>query len=297
MDTKEAKFVLQSFRSDGQDSGSSDFQEALKLALEDRELGEWLVAERSRDSQFAEALESVKIPEDLRENILTSMASQVGDMLPILDDMDQQFADAFLEVSVPTALREEIISGVKQGAVKGKASNVISLKNWIAPFAAAAAITVAFILTKKSESSAPQVQPLAVTQVQQRFDESFSRFMSLDKKSKNAGELFEWVQTQELPLGEVVPTTLQRLEGIGCKELDFNGKSGSLVCLKLEGNKMLHLVVFKKGDIAEQLPKINEAKLVSTGSWNIAQWESSTNTHFLFAASDQISNERLATFF
>ena len=70
MDKEQAKFILQSFRPDGADAQDPDFADALAVAAEDRELGEWLAEERAQDASFAAALASVEIPEALRENIL-----------------------------------------------------------------------------------------------------------------------------------------------------------------------------------------------------------------------------------
>ena len=69
MDKEQAKFILQCFRPDGGDALDTDFAEALGLATKDRELGEWLVKERSTDAAFAAALESVEIPEFWRNNL------------------------------------------------------------------------------------------------------------------------------------------------------------------------------------------------------------------------------------
>jgi len=56
MDKEQAKFILRSFRPDGSDVNDKDFSEALALAMEDRELGEWLAAERAFDASLADAL-------------------------------------------------------------------------------------------------------------------------------------------------------------------------------------------------------------------------------------------------
>ena len=47
MDKEQARFILQSFRPDGADAKDPDFAEALAVAAEDRELGDWLAAERA----------------------------------------------------------------------------------------------------------------------------------------------------------------------------------------------------------------------------------------------------------
>ena len=58
-------------------AGSAD---ALALATENRELGEWLAQERAFDATFANALSSVTLPETLREDILGCLAGERGEV-------------------------------------------------------------------------------------------------------------------------------------------------------------------------------------------------------------------------
>ena len=53
MDKEQAKFILESFRPDGADAHDETFAAALQLAVEDRDLCEWLTHERSTDAKFA----------------------------------------------------------------------------------------------------------------------------------------------------------------------------------------------------------------------------------------------------
>ncbi len=78
MDNEQARFILRSFRPDGADAGDPDFAEALKLAMENRELGEWLASERAFDAEFANALGTVDLPENLREDIMACLAAERG---------------------------------------------------------------------------------------------------------------------------------------------------------------------------------------------------------------------------
>ena len=78
MDKEQARFVLRSFRPDGADGSDRDFAEALALATADRELGEWLAAERAFDAEFARALASIELPENLRDEILQGLAASRG---------------------------------------------------------------------------------------------------------------------------------------------------------------------------------------------------------------------------
>ncbi|MEW6159252.1 MAG: hypothetical protein AB1813_17640 [Verrucomicrobiota bacterium] len=70
MDNHEAKFILQSFRPQGQDANDPAFAEALKRTWEDPELARWFAEERSLDAAIAGKLKQVKAPDDLRTAIL-----------------------------------------------------------------------------------------------------------------------------------------------------------------------------------------------------------------------------------
>ena len=59
MDKEQARFILRSFRPDGADARDPDFTEALELAMEDRELGDWLANERAFDTAFSQALQTL----------------------------------------------------------------------------------------------------------------------------------------------------------------------------------------------------------------------------------------------
>ena len=110
MDKEQAKFILQCFRPDGGDALDTDFAEALELATKDRELGEWLVKERSTDAAFAAALESVEIPDSLRESIFASFE---GDASEEFSELDAAFVGALASVQPPEGLRDQILMAMQ----------------------------------------------------------------------------------------------------------------------------------------------------------------------------------------
>lgn len=111
MDKEHAKFILQSYRPDGADAGDPAFAEALQLAAEDRELGEWLARERAHDSIFVQQLSSLDIPEGLRDEILAGIAAEQG--ASSSDDLDGFFIGAMSSVEPPAGLRDQILSAME----------------------------------------------------------------------------------------------------------------------------------------------------------------------------------------
>ena len=109
MDMERAKFILQSFRPDGEDADEPAFAEALGLAAKDRELGEWLAAERAQDAAFSAMLSDMKIPDDLRDAIFDVLEG-AGDHPA---EFDADFVGALASLRAPDGLRDQILGAME----------------------------------------------------------------------------------------------------------------------------------------------------------------------------------------
>jgi hypothetical protein len=74
MDTKHAKFVLQSWRPNGADASDPIFTGALDELERDSELAEWFTHEQALDAAIVRKLREFPVPEELPERILASHA-------------------------------------------------------------------------------------------------------------------------------------------------------------------------------------------------------------------------------
>src|SRR5712692_2933132 len=70
MDNQEAKFILTAYRPGGQDASDPRFAEALEQARRDPVLEQWFKESVAFDATVTEKLRAVRVPADLRENIL-----------------------------------------------------------------------------------------------------------------------------------------------------------------------------------------------------------------------------------
>lgn len=70
MDNREAKFILNAYRPDGQDASDPRFAEALEQARRDPVLEHWFSESIAFDAVMTEKLCGMEVPLDLRENIL-----------------------------------------------------------------------------------------------------------------------------------------------------------------------------------------------------------------------------------
>jgi hypothetical protein len=288
MDKEQARFILRSFRPDGADVDDVDFAEALHVATEDRELGEWLAEERAFAAAFSEALGSVKIPESLREEIFAGLAASRGDLPQAMDSIDMTLIGAFAAIRPPDALRGELIAAMERTASSKKVLRPV-WRRFAVPLAAAAGVALAFVATHEtavpplistgdvSVSSAhlipnpPGTVPVDV--VQASFIRTFeSPLFSLDENREKHGQLIDVLEKKKLPCPKKLPPGLVGVKGIGCRELVIDGKRGSLVCFDEPVNGTVHLVIFKREDVCGDLPTKSSPALSQIGAWAIARW-------------------------
>jgi len=288
MDKEEARFILRCFRPDGADAENPDFAEALAWAAKDRELGEWLARERARDAGFATALNSVGIPTVLREEILVSLAMERGDAAVYPDLFDVSVIGAMASIRPPANLRGEIISAMERTAAvpaKGRRWWHYGL-----PAAAAAGIAFAFLASRPNGATdspvvynPPVENPpagggvvtvgLPINKVEEEFIKTVeTKGIKLDLDNPDHHELFAHLKAAKLPCpNRCLPKGLKEIPGLGCRELDIEGKKGALVCFKQEED-IVHLMVFKRCDVKCKLPKEGKPAFGEHGTWSVARW-------------------------
>lgn len=285
MDKEQARFILRSFRPDGADVEDHDFAGALALAMEDRELGEWLAQERAFDSTFAKALASVELPETLRHDILGCLAGERGDFPQAEDSRDTAMIGALASVQPPPALRNEILAAMDRTAAATHAGRPW-WKRPAFPLAAAAGVAFAFLLTRNGHDDPPpplaNAVPLSVDLVQAGFIRTFeSPLFSLDVTREDHQELIANLKSRELPCPCSLPPGLTNVKGIGCRELVIDGKRGSLICFDERDAGVVHLVIFRREDVSGELPCREHPVFAQKGCWAAARWEDHQNVFIL----------------
>lgn len=289
MDRERARFILQSFRPDGADAREPAFQEALELATEDRELGEWLAAERAQDAAFAAMLSDVQIPEDLREAIFDVLSGHGAAEA----DFDSDFVGALASLRVPARLREEILGAME---VESKIieiprrHSIARTLTWVSSSVALLAMmAVVFVFFFGAGGNAiAGSTPRDVEYATIRMLES--PFFALDLENDRPATLYDWLKSQDLPTPEIVPEGLKDLKGVGCRFLEIGeAKSrASLVCY-LKGDKVLHLVTMKSEAVdSEGIQGMDHAREIcrdcdKNDKWAVTQWTNGGYTFFLLS--------------
>ncbi len=281
MDEDRARFILRSFRPDGADVDDQDFAEALAMAMEHRELGEWLAEERAFDGAFAKALCSVELPENLRDDIFGCLAGERADFPQAQDGHDAALIGALASIHPPAGLRDEILAAMDRTAQAGGVTKPV-WRRFAMPLAAAAGVALAFLMTRKNDSKPIAAGPLPVEVVQAGFIRTFeSPLFSLDEQRDDQRLLIENLKSRKLPCPGCLPPGLQNVKGIGCRELVIDGKAGSLICFDERENGIVHLVIFRREDVCGELPCREHPDFAQKGHWAAARWEDEKNVFIL----------------
>lgn len=279
MDKEQARFILRSFRPDGADANDPDFAEALKLAVENRELGEWLAGERAFDAEFAQALASVKLAENLREDILACFAAERGDFPQAEDANDAAWIGAIATIQPPADLRASILAAMDR-TVTSDITPVIAhpkisiFRRLAIPLAAAAGIAIAFLVTRPAApTTVAQDSRVPMNVVLASFAKKFEApDFSLDKMSPDHSLLVQNLSERGLPYCESLPAGLIEATGLGCRELVIDGKRGSVVCFKTSSGGVVHMIVFRREDVRGDFPEMKSAIAAQTGTWESKSW-------------------------
>ncbi|RYD67193.1 MAG: hypothetical protein EOP83_03325 [Verrucomicrobiaceae bacterium] len=216
------------------------------------------------------------------------------------DSFDASVIGAMAGICPPSNLRGEILSAMERTAAEPARG-----RRWWhfgLPAAAAAGIAFAFLANQPAgvdqkdlaDNSTPPNPPeeltldagnpadgrvipvvatLPIGKVEEEFIKTFEDpGFKLDLKDPDHHALFDHLQAAKLPCpNRCLPKGLQDIPGLGCRELDIEGKKGALVCFKQE-NDIVHLVVFKRCDVSCKLPKEGQPAYGKHGKWSVARW-------------------------
>ena len=285
MDKERAKFILESFRPDGADVDDADFAEALRFATSDRELGNWLMRERAFDAEFAEALARVDLPEGLRERVMLAMVQDDGDAPKVDLKQEAEMMDAVASIEVPVGLRDRVLEAMEQSAKVEPIERGWSWARFGIPLAAVAGIALAFVAMRKDspvETQVAQTNRITIDTVKAGFVDTYdSPTFSLDTYGQDTGALLTKLGERGLPVAdEKLPPGLESLRGMGCRELEVNGKRGSLLCFNT-GDGLVHLVTFERDDISGEFKGMEAPDYQKGKDWVAATWADQNHVYTL----------------
>ena len=278
MSPREAKTLLAARRPNGADDMDPDLSEALTISREDSVIGVWARSERLFDQQVASKLRQVMPPLDLRERILAGRRNITA------------------PVAAPRAIPKDTASPLTPTG-----SPVSGLpRPWVRwGLVAGALVTVATATFTYLEI---QDRARAATVAAERSSDAFRQFVvgymakdwdqSYDLPTRDYSRVNGWLSTQPGAVELVIPTGLARNPTEGCKVLDWNDRTVTLICFRLAGlETLVHLLAINQDQLSDVPGEL--ARFVRENGWNTATWSRKGVTYVAMSKADLDTLKRL----
>jgi anti-sigma factor RsiW len=243
MDNQKAKFVLSSYQPALGPQGDEEMRQALEQTERDAELKEWLERQSAFDAEISRALNSVPVPEGLREEILSG---------------------GRVTRSVPWWRKPAV------GAVA------------IAAVLTLLTVLGAMIYESSREDGVAGVEPVAddhaMADWQIQALETLNQGFELDwvpadpGKTGSLSAVREYLRQRQLPVPERVLANLDDAQIIGC--MGYNGEHRmSQVCFYTKDNQVVHVIARAQPESQRTLPvDATRPRFGGRGNWMTASW-------------------------
>ncbi|MGI8437157.1 MAG: hypothetical protein ACR2NX_09675 [Chthoniobacterales bacterium] len=183
---------------------------------------------------------------------------------------DAAMSDALGAVSVPKQLRAQIFAGRRTQPTPAWSFSRAALAI-AAGFVLLAAVGFWFLRAPgldQWQSDALAIVPTLGTSVQ-----------PFDHKDPDAAVLQKWLAQKDRPSPSAIPVNLEALPALGCKTFASDGMQVSIICFKLPGGELVHLVVADGGKLSRPPP--GQPRFVSREGWHTASWSANGRAYML----------------
>ncbi len=247
MTHQEAKEILAAYRPDVPREEAPEVEDALVLLEEDATLRAWFEAEQRFDEDFASALESIAVPENLLQNIVEQHQAE----------LETDGVEAETEAPDDKVLvfpRRRLWYGAAAAAIVLSALGLV--KYFMFP--------PAVVFPEGNFASVKKFcDDMAIY--------ANSRFV-LGESTKDYEVIRTWLADEGSPVYDKTPEMIVNLEGIGCQTFFWGENRVSLVCFRNHEDEIVHLFVVEKDVFdslvpAEQLRAVQVRHELETGGW------------------------------
>lgn len=209
------------------------------------------------DPQFREALELAKHDPELARWFAEEQA------------MDISITNKVRAFPVPPSLKAQLLAARK----------VLPLPVWWRrPVWQAAAACLAlligigvFLFQQSTHRDFAQGQTSFAQYRDTMADFTGNKLSRLDLKSRDVREIRQWLTQKNAHGNLLLPASLEGRPGVGCRVLNWGGKTVSLVCFELENHRIAHLLVIDREvfkDAPAESPQFAQVVNVATVTWS-----------------------------
>jgi hypothetical protein len=234
MDNDSAKLILQAYRPNGADAGDPFFEEALKQARLDPDLGQWFAAQQAFDLRIGDAINAIVVPPGLREAIIRTQ-------------------------KIARPLNSRLFNSGRRQAVLALAACLVMLL-----IATGLVAIVHFQRTSETPTLGEMTEKVLDLK---RHDQ-----ISLGTMNTDPEKLRAWLAVRGAPSTFVIPRGLIGVPALGCQSYRIENVKVSLICFTLAPGHIVHLFIIDRGAIADApvslRPQVHRESNVPYAAWS-----------------------------
>jgi anti-sigma factor RsiW len=237
MTRDEAKIILQSFRSNGQDADDSFFAEASALAKTDAELAVWFAQQQKFDALVSSEIKSLPASPNLKAKILARENKQ---------------RQKIVELPAPVWWR-----------------NLFSFNSPVSwAMAAAVVILLGIAVFWNQSNGSARFADYSAQMVSAAINDS----NHVDMENKDMKQVVAWLGEHHGENKLVLPVALNGDNGLaGCRVLDWHGQKVSMLCYGLSGSGHVDLFVTEVNAFSDA-PPVDRPQFANSGGTPTASW-------------------------
>jgi len=191
------------------------------------------------------------------------------------DPTDAALARLVRDVTPPTRLRRELL-------LLAPRSPRPILAFWLTALAPLAAVVVIWFSMESRQPSLEKAQADLLAFLNTDFE--------LSTEPKPIDQLRTWLDARGAPADFEIPKELAAHLPEGCRVIEWQGHTASLICFYIEGGPIVHLVVFNAGTFRQMS---SSPQIARKGAWAVAMWKAGNSDFLLFGETDSKNLLRL----
>ncbi|MGC1481525.1 MAG: hypothetical protein WA771_13570 [Chthoniobacterales bacterium] len=200
---------------------------------------------------------------------------------PFEDPFDEVIAQKLAEITPPEGLRVRLL---KQQSADAAVPIEATAGAWwsrggtaIAAAVALALVVAAIYLGDRSANDGGD----SVAAAGADFAEFFESGLTLDLMTEDLPEVRAWYAARNDGVGFELPSALEGLPPVGCREIEWRGHLGALICFRLKDGQLAHMVVMPREAFTD--PPESERRVSRVGDWEQEVWSEGGSTYLLYA--------------
>lgn len=116
-------------------------------------------------------------------------------------------------------------------------------------------------------------------------------FIGLQERGTDVDKLKAWLAMRHAPLPTRIPAELAQLRGLGCRTVDFQGKSVSVICFD-QGHEY-HLFIARRSDFPTLVASAEPQFRGGRDRWAAAAWSDAEHHYVLVSDAGEAAIKRL----